>query len=218
MNKYEDGKIYDITSNNTDMVYVGSCIMILKKRLRDHVYNISNENRIDCSSKFVIDCGDYTINLIENYPCNNDLELRMREQYYIDKYKNDGRNVVNQRRAYNSEEDTKQYNKDYGKEWYESNRQHCQQRNKQYHLENKERINKRNKQYHLENKERNKERISKRDKEYYQRNKERKKETNKQHYQRNKEHIKERAKEYGFFRRKDICNGFYDFAMMLKQY
>tara|TARA_R110000796_G_C14322583_1_gene408030 strand:+ start:147 stop:638 length:492 start_codon:yes stop_codon:yes gene_type:complete len=109
-NKYIDGKIYEIISDNTDMVYIGSCYITLKQRFIQHKCEAN-----PCSSKFIIDCGDSHIYLIEKYPCNNRTELRMREQMYIDIYKNDGKNVINQVRAYTSLEDRKENKKNYHK-------------------------------------------------------------------------------------------------------
>ena len=138
-NKYIDGKIYELISNNTDMVYVGSCIITLKNRLIQHKYK-----RNPTASKSIIDCGDYTINLIEKYPCNNDLELRMREQYYIDIYRNDGKNVINERNAYSSIEDKKeymkQYYKEYMKEYIKEYRKNNKEKQAEYNLFNSKRV------------------------------------------------------------------------------
>ena len=111
-NKYIDGKIYEIISDNTDMVYIGSCITTLKQRLIEH-----KRKRNQTASKSIIDCGDYDIYLIEKYTCNNLTELRMREQMYIDIYKNDGKNVINRQRAYTSIEDRKEDMKEYSKQY-----------------------------------------------------------------------------------------------------
>jgi hypothetical protein len=131
-NKYENGKIYEIISDNTDMVYIGSCIVTLKQRMIDHKY------KKKCSSKSIIDCGDYDIYLIEKYPCNNDLELRMREQMYIDIYKNDGKNVINRQRAYTSIEDKKENQKQYKRQWRKNNKQNLKEYMKEYCKNNKE--------------------------------------------------------------------------------
>ena len=134
-NKYEDGKIYEIISDNTDMVYIGSCIVTLKKRLIQHKCKAN-----PTASKSIIDYGDYTINLIEKYPCNNDLELRMREQMYIDIYKNDGKNVINGKNAYISIEDRKENDKENMKEYRKKNKQHIKQYQKEYKLFNSKRV------------------------------------------------------------------------------
>ena len=157
MNKYKNGKIYEITSNNTDLVYVGSCITTLNVRLTLH------NSRRKCSSKYILECGDYNINLIEYFSCNNKRELESREQYWIDKYRKDGKNLVNERDAYTSKkkrlnqykqfrtthrkkiiESRKQYheknrekNKDYCREYYEKNREKQKERAREFRFMNK---------------------------------------------------------------------------------
>ena len=107
--KYKNSKIYEITSNNTDMFYVGSCIVTLKQRLSLH------KSSKKCSSRYILERGDYNINLIEEYSCNNNDELRMREQYWIDKYRREGKNVINKQNAYRSENQLETYQKEYQK-------------------------------------------------------------------------------------------------------
>ena len=129
--RYKNGKIYEINSNNTDMVYVGSCIITLKHRLLIH------KNDKKCSSKYILECGDYNINLIEEYSCNNKDELRIREQYWIDKYKREGKNVVNEQNAYRSKEQQIEYNKEYYRSYYEKNREKEKERKKEFGFMNK---------------------------------------------------------------------------------
>lgn len=88
MNKYTKGKIYKITSKNTDKFYIGSTTESLKKRLGRHK-NIRN-----CSSKEIIEADNYEINLLENYPCNSKKELLIRETYYYDLYKKETPNLL----------------------------------------------------------------------------------------------------------------------------
>ena len=192
-NKYIDGKIYEIISDNTDMVYIGSCIITLKKRLIEH-----KRKKNKCSSKFIIDCGDYDIYLIEKYSCNNNLELRMREQMYIDIYKNDGKNVINGKNAYTSIEDTKENRKNYDKdrkEYFKEYRKNNKENIKEYYQRNKED----RKQWNKDNR--------KKQQEYY-----------KEYYKNNKERKAEYDKERGLFRSKKVCNGFYNLSMMLNEY
>ena len=204
-NKYEDGKIYEIISDNTDMVYIGSCIVTLKKRLIQHKCKAN-----PTASKSIIDYGDYTINLIEKYPCNNDLELRMREQMYIDIYKNDGKNVINGRNAYTSLEDRKENKKENRKNNKENHKEYMKQYSKQYYQNNKERA----KQWYENNKENRKEGRKEYHKEYYKNNKNKVIKKSKEWRDSNKETEKER----GLFRSKRVCNGFYNLSMMLNEY
>ncbi len=87
INKYENGKIYKIVSigkNKTNDIYIGSTFLTLKERLKNH---LNEYNRKDCNSYCtsyeILKIGEYRIELIENYPCDNDDELRLREAEYI---------------------------------------------------------------------------------------------------------------------------------------
>tara|TARA_R110002096_G_scaffold214431_1_gene402118 strand:- start:225 stop:839 length:615 start_codon:yes stop_codon:yes gene_type:complete len=185
---YHNGKIYKIISNLTDMIYVGSCINTLTKRLNRHK---SKDN--SCSSKMIIELGEYSIVLVEQYKCENKMELVKREQYWIDYFKDNGYNVINKNSAYITEEqrkendkkwnrehkeEIKEYNKiykeehkterrEYSKEYYSINKTERSEYSKKRYKENKELIKKR-KQLYIDN---NKEMISLRNKENYFMNK-----------------------------------------------
>ena len=140
--KYKNGKIYEITSNNNNMIYVGSCTISLKHRLIDH-------KRQKCSSKYILECGDYNINLIQEYSCNNNKELRIREQYWIDKYRKEGKNVVNEQNAYTSKLQRQEKQNEYQK----NNRSKYREKDKKYYEKNQEYY----KEYRANNRETRKE-------------------------------------------------------------
>lgn len=124
--KYQNGKIYKITSPSTDMVYVGStCMPRLCQRLAKHKQDAKkyyeNGDTVYSSGK-IIQFGDAIITLIENFPCTNKDELRAREQYWIDNTPN----TINKNKAFlavtgvigipsglNTKEYMKQYNVQY---------------------------------------------------------------------------------------------------------
>ena len=93
MPDYSQGKIYKITSSQTKDIYVGSTTALLNKRFEYHINN--NRNAGICSSKHLLKFDDCKIELIEEYPCENHLELREREQYFMDLLDN----VINKQRA-----------------------------------------------------------------------------------------------------------------------
>tara|TARA_R110002153_G_scaffold24866_1_gene78956 strand:+ start:1490 stop:2107 length:618 start_codon:yes stop_codon:yes gene_type:complete len=76
--KYKTGKIYKIIDNTCNKIYIGSTIQSLNSRMYTHIYNNS------CSSKIITDNNDYTVELIEDYPCDNEKQLLLREQYHLD--------------------------------------------------------------------------------------------------------------------------------------
>jgi hypothetical protein len=64
--KYLFGQIYKITCNITGEIYVGSTILTLENRLSRHKYFNGPRN---CTSIQIIARNDYTMELIEDYPC-----------------------------------------------------------------------------------------------------------------------------------------------------
>ena len=72
---YKNGKIYQIVCNITGETYIGSTCNSLEHRLATH----KNDN---CRSKQIIERGDYYIELLETYPCNNEFELNRKEGEY----------------------------------------------------------------------------------------------------------------------------------------
>jgi len=87
-NKYQDGKIYKIIDNTNGNVYYGSTMKTLNKRLSDHKYDYKRrekENNTRTSSKIICN-GDFTMELVEDYPCESRKELEEREAYYINNY------------------------------------------------------------------------------------------------------------------------------------
>ena len=88
MPNYENGKIYELNGTNDDgikLTYYGSTTLKLCQRLAQHKDNFKNDK--SCSSKEVLKCLDYRINLIELYSCKCKEELTKRERFYIDNNK-----------------------------------------------------------------------------------------------------------------------------------
>ena len=82
MNKYQNGKIYKITSKQTDDVYIGSTIQSLNDRFACHKFEFKTSNN---SANHILKYDDVIITLIELYPVNSKLELHQRERYHIEK-------------------------------------------------------------------------------------------------------------------------------------
>ena len=84
---YENSKIYKIVCNVTGLIYVGSTTKkLLSKRLSGHVYDFKNPRNskgISHSSK-VLENGNFSIILLEDFPCKNKNELLARERHYIE--------------------------------------------------------------------------------------------------------------------------------------
>ena len=117
MNKYQNGKIYKITT--IDGIYIGSTIMSLKRRLWFHIHGDI------CASlkKYIHD--NLQIEIIEYYPCDNLTQLRKREQYYIYNCE-----CINTRQAFQSKGNRKEYKKNNDKKNYNIKKHEISQRSK----------------------------------------------------------------------------------------
>ena len=88
--RYENGKIYFMKCNKTGLGYVGSTIQGLKRRLQKHetdyrgYFQINNNKPRNYRGSADILCNeDYTMELLEEYSCNNKRELEQRESMWI---------------------------------------------------------------------------------------------------------------------------------------
>ena len=98
MPDFADSKIYKLYSNNlSDTCYIGSTVQTLKHRLTVHVCEAKSKH---CASRQIIEAGDYHMDELEAFPCMSNLELRKREQYWMDKLV-----CCNERRAFQTEEE-----------------------------------------------------------------------------------------------------------------
>jgi predicted GIY-YIG superfamily endonuclease len=71
MPDYQKGKIYKLWSPQGNEIYIGSTINPLAKRLGHHKSHYNN-----CNSKYLFENYDVVkIELIEEYPCNNKMEI-----------------------------------------------------------------------------------------------------------------------------------------------
>lgn len=78
MPNYQQGKIYSIRSlSRPDLIYIGSTIQPLSKRMGHH------RTVKSCSSREITNIGDAYIELLENYPCNDIYALKSRENYHM---------------------------------------------------------------------------------------------------------------------------------------
>jgi hypothetical protein len=81
MNKYQNGKIYKIVCNTTNLTFYGSTTEPnINRNLAGHKANLKKANKNDISYK-VLENNNYKIELIEAYVCNSKEELLNREQY-----------------------------------------------------------------------------------------------------------------------------------------
>jgi hypothetical protein len=126
-NKYARGKIYKITSVETDAVYFGSTCDTLASRLGGHrrdYRKFQNEKFSYVTSFEVVKFESAVITLVEDYPCARKEQLTARERYYIEKEDCINKCIPGRTKA----------------EWYQDHREERNQSQKQYYQDNKEQI------------------------------------------------------------------------------
>lgn len=86
--RYSRGKIYQIVSESTEDIYIGSTTEpLLSRRLASHMvsYKCWVEGKSNYVSSFdILKYGDHQILLLEEYPCRSKDALHAREQQWID--------------------------------------------------------------------------------------------------------------------------------------
>jgi hypothetical protein len=149
---YSKGKIYKIVANTDEkyLPYVGSTIQGLAERMGGHRANYKRwkeEETTLCSSFELFDKFGITkckIILLEEYPCENIMQLLMKEREWFDKIE-----CCNQFKPYRSLEEREDYHKEYVKHHKEETSIY----NKNYREQNKERLIEKEKIYREKNRE-----------------------------------------------------------------
>ena len=93
-NDYKNSVIYRIYCKNPDILecYIGSTIDF-KKRIKTHKTCINNRNKHSYNYKiyqFIRENGgwdNFDKEILEYYPCNNEEDLKIKEQEYISRFK-----------------------------------------------------------------------------------------------------------------------------------
>ena len=132
MVNYENGKIYKLYSKLENITYIGSTAhYYLSQRLVKHKsdYKQYLKNNANYVTSFkILECEDYKIELLENYPCANIDQLETRERYYIENNECVNK-VIPTRTQAEWREANKEYLKDYNKEYREVNKEHIKVHN-----------------------------------------------------------------------------------------
>lgn len=150
--RYKNGKIYKIISKQTDKVYIGSTIQTLNNRFKCHKthYRLGRNG----TSVELLQYGDASIELIENYPCDSPTQLKTRERFYIENTPNTVNMAIPSRTHKEYREDNREKIKLYGIKYRKENIEKEQIRHKKYYLENREKEKIRKKKYWEETKDR----------------------------------------------------------------
>ena len=109
MSNYKNSKIYKIVNTENDKFYIGSTTQPLHKRICEH-----RKKHNKCMSKTLcVDLYKCSIILIEEIECDNKIQLLRKEREYFDKYKKEGLNIVNKIRPMRTQQEIKEYKKQY---------------------------------------------------------------------------------------------------------
>jgi len=164
MPKWENGCIYmlrhkdDVELQN---IYIGSTTNFRGRKYehKKSCNNVNHTNYNQAKYQYIRANGgwdNWIMVWLEDYPCKSKRELEKKEDEVMLQYQN----KLNQIRACLTDEERKQYQK----EWYENNKE----KKKEYYETNKEQISEYQKEYY----ENNKEKIKEYSKEYRDNNKE----------------------------------------------
>ena len=155
MPNFANGKIYKLWSPQGDDIYIGSTVSSLAKRKGQHKSKYNNG--INVSSKILFEkYDDVRIELIEEFPCENKMELNKREGYYIRTLE-----CVNKRIAGRTQKEYDKESLEKKREYRENNREKIKEKKKEYCENNKDEIKEQSKKYRENNKEKIKERNQK---------------------------------------------------------
>jgi hypothetical protein len=89
-NKYQLGKIYKLTSEHTNKIYIGSTCEKLSRRLICHISHHKrwkNGNGRYITSFVLFELGLVQITLLENCNCDTKNELLSKERYWIEHHR-----------------------------------------------------------------------------------------------------------------------------------
>ncbi len=156
MPDYQKSKIYKLYSPSKNLVYYGSTVQSISQRLAQHkngnkIYNNDNTKKY-CSSYLVVECEDYKIELLEEYPCNNKQQLCKKEGEYIKA--NECVNIeIAGRTKQEWSEDNPEVNKRATKKYCEEHKEQINERRREYCKNNIDKVKESKKKYVENNKE-----------------------------------------------------------------
>ena len=195
MPNYDNGCIYmlrhkdDVELQN---IYIGSTTNF-RGRKYEHKQSCNNVNNKEYNYQkyqYIRANGgwdNWKMIWIEDYPCKSKKELLKREDEVMLQYEN----RLNRYRAHTTDEEKKQRDKEYSKEYRQDNREKILEQQKEHYQNNRDKIIE-NKKEHYQN---NRDKIIEYQKEHYQNNRDKIIENKKEYYQNNREKVLEYKKE-----------------------
>ena len=142
INKFHNSKIYTIRSPHSNLYYIGATTQSLCRRLTNHKADYDRYLKgiyHNISSFKIIELGDAYIELLEEFQCDNKIQLEKREGELIRKHKLECVNMTISGRT--------------AQEWRIDNKDKLPEWTKQYNINNKDMISEYQKQYREDNKD-----------------------------------------------------------------
>lgn len=146
------GRVYKIIAVEGNEVYVGSTFNTTRDRFKMHKGAYGQGK--PCSINILFDkygVDNCKMILIKEYEVIDRRHLEVYETLWIQKLK--AINKVEPCAGILERERKKQYQKRYGKQYYQENKQKINEKHRHHHHKNKEKLNGKKKQYYQENKE-----------------------------------------------------------------
>lgn len=192
---YKNGKIYKLVNMIDDEIYIGSTCSSLHKRLYKHKANAPSQPQVKVFGH-MNDVGfeNVKIILVENYPCDNKMELLARERHWFDIMKP----TLNSNRPYVTKNECNHYHKEYKKKYNEANKDKLREQGKKYYTDNKDKIREKRRKYYADNKDKKKE--------YCADNKDKIRERKRKYYEDNKEMLRDKARHIYTMKKKSNLN------------
>ena len=161
--RYQRGKIYCLRSHQTDLVYIGSTVQSLSKRIGGHrdKYKGWLKGTSNYVTSFeIIKYDDHYIELVENYPCKTKAELERCEGQIMRDTENCCNKVIVGRTGVEYRQDNKEKEAERGAKYRSENKEKLCEYRANYYQNNKEKIKEKITKYRQVNKEKIKEKLS----------------------------------------------------------
>jgi len=185
MPDYNNGKIYKLWSPEGDDIYIGSTVNSLARRKAGHKRSYITGKPY--SSKILFEkYEDIRIELIEEFSCENKMELDKREGHYIRTLE-----CVNKRVAGRTKKEYRHDNKEEIKEYLEKNKEKIKEQKQEWYEKNNEQIKERTKKYYEEHKQYYKDKRT----DWCEKNREKIKEEKKIYHEKHKEYFNQKRRE-----------------------
>ncbi len=157
---YSKGLVYKLCCKDPEITdeYVGSTTS-LRHRKGQHKQSTEKEGNAKYHRKvyqFIRDNGgwnNWDMIMLEEYPCENKLQLEKRERYYIEQLRTTLNMCVPTRTDKEYREDNKCIISERKKKCYENKKEQYRQHHRQYRIENRDKINAQKRQKYRESRD-----------------------------------------------------------------